>query len=439
MTPPLIEVSGVSKAYRVFDRQEDRLKELLFGRFKRWHRQFWAIRDVGFSVARGEAVGIIGRNGSGKSTLLQMIAGTSQPTSGSIKVGGRVAALLQLGAGFDPNFTGIENYFLNAAIIGIAQDQAAALLPQVLEFADIGDFVHQPVKTYSSGMYVRLAFSIQIGLTPDILIVDEALAVGDVFFQQKCYRRLDELRKSGMTLLFVSHDLPAVQRICDRAILLDKGRVAFEGAASEAVSRYYSSGFATTSSMRASDRASENAAAWHPDADWAADVRQHSILDDARGRHGTGRLKIVAAAVRDESGHRTKAVQLRSRMTVELLIKAVEDIDHPTCGIHLYDRFGTLVFAAGTRQKRVLLPAMKAGEQLGVAMQLTFNVQPGEYTFSLGCSEPSADGPNVGVVHDRHEGLGPIVVFIDKDDVLPFYGVADLPMSIEPPAQGRHE
>jgi lipopolysaccharide transport system ATP-binding protein len=228
---PAIRVRGLGKCYHIYNQPQDRLKQALVPKVLRlvgrparaYYREFWALRDVNLEVARGEAVGIIGRNGAGKSTFLQIIAGTLAPTLGSVEVQGRVAALLELGSGFNPEFTGRENVWLNGSILGLNSDEIAARFDEIAGFADIGDFMDQPVKTYSSGMMVRLAFSVQTAVRPEVLIVDEALSVGDVFFQAKCMARMRQLLSDGVTLLFVSHDTGTVRQLCSRAVLLDRG------------------------------------------------------------------------------------------------------------------------------------------------------------------------------------------------------------------------
>ena len=224
-----IQVESLGKCYRIYERPRDRLLQMLLRERKQYFREFWALRNVSFSVGRGETVGIIGRNGSGKSTLLQMICGTVSPTEGSVQTHGRVAALLELGAGFNMEFTGRENVLLNAAIIGFSREDMQARMEQVLDFSELGDFLDQPVKTYSSGMYARLAFSIAIHVDPDILIVDEALAVGDARFVAKCMRRIKEIKEKGCTILFVSHDVSSVRTLCERVVWLDKGRLIEQG------------------------------------------------------------------------------------------------------------------------------------------------------------------------------------------------------------------
>lgn len=229
----VIEVESLGKCYSIYGKPSDRLRQVFSTRIAaalgrsppRYGRDFWALDDVTFSVGRGETVAIVGRNGSGKSTLLQMIAGTLEPTRGRVRVAGRVAAMLELGAGFNPEFTGIENVYLNGALLGLTREQIDQRLPSILDFAAIGDFVQEPVKTYSSGMYMRLAFAVSVQVEPDVLIVDEALAVGDIAFQHKCFRRLDELKARGVTILMATHSMGTVLEHADRAILLDRGRL----------------------------------------------------------------------------------------------------------------------------------------------------------------------------------------------------------------------
>src|SRR5574337_620691 len=242
-----IRVEGLSKRYEIYAQPADRLKQMILPRVQRamrrparnYFNEFWALRDVGFNVRKGETVGIVGRNGSGKSTLLQMICGTLNPTLGTVAVNGRIAALLELGAGFNPEFTGRENARLGGLLYGLSEQELDARFDAILDFAEIGDFIDQPVKTYSSGMYVRLAFAVAINVSPDVLVVDEALSVGDEAFQRKCFARIDAIRDAGATVLFVSHAAGTVVELCDRAILLDQGEMIADGAPKCVVARYH--------------------------------------------------------------------------------------------------------------------------------------------------------------------------------------------------------
>lgn len=425
-----VSVRDLSKKYHMYDKPIDRLKEAFHPRRHTYHREFWALKNVSFDLPKGEALGIIGRNGCGKSTLLQIVSGILQPTSGSVRVNGRISALLELGSGFNPEFTGKNNVYMNGALMGFSKKEMDDKFKTIEEFAEIGDFIDQPVKTYSSGMFVRLAFACAISVEPDILVVDEALSVGDVFFQQKCFAKIREIISKGTTCLFVSHDTSAVMNICNRAILLSSGEVDFVGSPEETVSRYYS---------RLGNRAVPDRRVRAKEYDDLTDgaemmtsleILEHNMLNSNYKRHGAGGLEIVAARVVDKYKRDTLEVRMLEPLSFYILLRANEDICDPSVGIHIYDRLGNLVFAAGSRQLRQRLPDLDAGQELVVRMDITFNVQPGEYTFSLGGSERSQEGPNVGFVQDRIEMLGPIVVSYDYDQIFPFYGISQLPMII---------
>ena len=233
-----IDVADVTKVYRLYEKPIDRLKESMSISHKNYHRDFYALNQLSFRVRKGETVGIIGTNGSGKSTILKIITGVLTPTTGEVKVDGKISALLELGAGFNMDYTGIENIYMNGTMMGYTKKEMDAKLQDILEFAEIGDFVYQPVKTYSSGMFVRLAFALAINVDPEILIVDEALSVGDVFFQSKCYRRMEEIRQKGTTILMVTHDMGSIIKYCDRVVLLNKGEFIAEGLAGRVVDMY---------------------------------------------------------------------------------------------------------------------------------------------------------------------------------------------------------
>jgi lipopolysaccharide transport system ATP-binding protein len=452
----VIDVRNLSKRYEIYNTPLDRLKQLVLPRLHQaanragtalristhqerphYFHEFWALNDISFQVHRGETLGIIGRNGSGKSTLLQILAGTLTQTSGEANINGRIAALLELGSGFDPEFSGRENVFLNGQILGLTRKEIEASYDQIIEFADIGEFIDQPVKTYSSGMFVRLAFAVQAFSNPTLLIVDEALSVGDIFFQQKCFAFIRELQSKGTTIAFVSHDTNAVQNICDRAILLRNGRIEYDGLPEEAVSRYFA-GSRQTNKSRASGFFSETndgGVAIHPTAKTDAVelknlILANNIIEQARSRHGHGGLNLIGATVLNHHGEPSLNVEMLGTARFIVLIQANSEVDEPTAGIHIYDRFNTLIFAAGTKQLRKVMPHMRPGDQVIVDFNLQLNIQAGEYTFSLGCSEPSPEGPNLGIVHDRLEGLGPVKVFTLESGVLPFYGIAQLPCEV---------
>ncbi len=439
----LIEVSSLTKAYRIWNSPSSRLTApfleaasrlfpgkssphlALSGRASRKYRDFYALRDVSFSIKRGEATGIIGRNGSGKSTLLQLIAGTLSPTSGTVRAHGRVSALLELGSGFNPDFTGRENVFLNGAIYGFTHPEMSRRMDEITAFADIGDFIDQPVKTYSSGMMMRLAFAIAVNVQPDVLIIDEALAVGDVFFSQKCFQRIREIVRRGATLIFVSHDMGAVQSLCGRAILLSQGGLVFDGAPEDCVSRYFNL-------HRPASGSGGSVPGKNPPVDPAARsaVLAGDVLAAAKSRHGDKALEIAAAVVVDGHGAASWDFEMTHRASVRVLLRANADIKRPSAGIQIHDRMGNLVFAAGTPQLRFALPALPKGEEVMLEFRVALNLQPGGYTLSLDAAEFDEENPNVGVFYDRIGGLGPLNVAHHGSGALPFYGIAQLPMDI---------
>jgi ABC-type polysaccharide/polyol phosphate transport system ATPase subunit len=432
-----ISVRGVGKMYRIYDRPQDRLKQMLWRGRRQYGREFWALRDVSFDLGRGETLGIIGRNGSGKSTLLQIIAGTLAPTEGDVQVKGGVAALLELGSGFNPEFTGRENVFLNGSILGFSHQEMERLFDEIVAFADIGDFIDQPVKTYSSGMVVRLAFAVQAHVRTDVLIIDEALSVGDIFFQQKCFNHIRQLQKRGVTILYVSHDLTSVQNICDQAILMKDGAAIFNGDPNEAVSRYYSV-LGQDIGGRDTRGMAQNAGRQIGTTIDAQAIIERSILRGDASRHGARGLELVAARVCDDSGGDSLATRMMGGLRFYVLLKANQPIDHPSIGIHLFDRLGNLVFATGSTQLRSALPPLDAGEYLAACLCVELRVQPGEYSFNLVAGEPLiGENPNLGVVHDSHELLGPISVQPPVDPLMPFYGVAQLPTAFEYEFKGK--
>jgi lipopolysaccharide transport system ATP-binding protein len=319
---PAITVRNLSKCYQIYDRPEDRLKQGLWRGRKRFYREFWALRDVSFEVRKGDTVGIIGRNGSGKSTLLQLIAGTLTATAGSVEVNGRIAALLELGSGFNPEFTGRENVYMNGAILGLDRAEIDRRFDAIAAFADIGEFIDQPVKTYSSGMMVRLAFSVSVNVEPEILIVDEALAVGDMGFQFKCMERLERLTRSGTTLLFVSHDIAAIKAFCGQVIYLVNGRMRAQGTPDEMTELYFLD-------LRDSQRSAQ--AGSHP-------VTMKPFLGEGEGiAFGTDQGRIVEAVFLDTGGLRScyaNGDEIRIRVAVEFL----GSIKNPCVSIVIMDR-----------------------------------------------------------------------------------------------------
>jgi lipopolysaccharide transport system ATP-binding protein len=442
-TPPdaaesgaVIRAAGLGKMFRIYPRPAGRLVEWLSGGRAIRHEEFWALRDVALTVGRGEAVGVIGVNGSGKSTLLKILSGAMYPTRGTFEVNGRVLSLLELGTGLNPELTGRDNVINSARLLAFPPGYVEGKLGEIRAFADLGEFFDKPVRLYSSGMVVRLAFGMFACLDPDVFIVDEALSVGDVFFQQKCVRRLEQMREAGTTMLFVSHDMQLVRRLCRRAVLLNHGRVAFAGEPDEAVARYYSEmgsqvphqlppSPGTPGEGRGGGAAPPTMFSNHA---FAA----RDILRNSRSRHGARALELAAATFQDPLGRDALALRQGETATVRMLLRANRAFPKPSAGIHLFDRLGNLVFAAGTAQLRRPLPRMDAGEERVVTFRITFSVQPGEYTFSLGCSaQPDEGAPDVSPLEDQHEGLGPLTVYPPPAGEPYFYGIAKLPMEVE--------
>ena len=439
-----ISVENVSKAYRIWNDPSARLKSPLVSACGRlfplgsptrrkceakaadYYHDFFALKGIEFQVRKGESVGIIGRNGSGKSTLLQIIAGTLQPTTGSVNVNGRVAALLELGSGFNPEFTGRENVYINAAVLGLTRAETDAKFDSIAAFADIGDFLDQPVKTYSSGMLVRLAFACAVSVEPDVLIVDEALSVGDVFFQQKCFKRIHEILERGTSLLLVSHDLAAVQNLCDRAVLLQRGNVAHIGPPEECSSRYYANNDTPIIVPTA-----DNIPGKRFSTERIAKIRADSLLADARARHGDRSIELLGARICDTQSNTVRHASMGDRVSIEMVVRANRDVGRPGYGIHLFDRMNNLVYGAGTPQLQVATQPLRQGSEALVVLHIELSIHPGLYTFNLAVAEPDIDDPNIGTFLDVCEGLGPIEVAPPASGAWPFYGIARLPMRIE--------
>jgi len=380
-----IEVRRLSKSYPIYDSPLDRLKELLTFNRLRFHRDFWALRDLDFEVRRGETFCIIGENGSGKSTLLQLVAGILRPTEGEIKVNGRVSALLELGSGFNPEFTGRDNIFLNGAILGFTTRQIEQRYREIEEFAEIGDFINQPVKTYSSGMIVRLAFAVAIHVDPEILLVDEALAVGDIYFRQRCMRKVHELRSRGVTILFVSHSMGDVKAIGDRALWLDQGRVRELGPADAVVAKYLAAMVEKDSAyLQLKKRPERHRAAGRI---LAPEVAER--IPNIDHRYGDGRAEVLGIAVLDEYGRPLELLEPNSRIVVRISVRAKEEIPMPIVGFMLRNHLGIDFSGTNTAREGVELPPMLPGDVYTVDFHLDL---PELYPASFSFSPAIADG-----------------------------------------------
>jgi ABC-type polysaccharide/polyol phosphate transport system ATPase subunit len=393
----LIDVRNVSKCYHLYDRPQDRLFQSLFRGRKKFHRDFWALKDVSLEVKKGETVGVIGRNGAGKSTLLQLIAETLTPTQGSVRVHGRIAALLQLGSGFNPEFAGRENVYLNGAVLGLSRAEIDRRFGEILDFAEIGEFIDQPIKTYSSGMVVRLAFAVSVCLEPDILIVDEALSVGDMLFQLKCFARLKKLKENGTSILFVSHDLSTVRSFCDRAIYLKKGEVAASGNVNDVVKLYEFDCYQEKAisipappDTRGSSASKGEVGEIFPTAQVAMDDEflgsEHSFseLSKLGKRQGTQRLSVIACFLAGAEGSVKETFLPDEEVTLNMLVSAAADYRgdfHASVQINEKNGAQVAVLRDSWFSKTI---SLQKGERLRVSMKFRPMLRQGDYYGTLG-------------------------------------------------------
>jgi ABC-type polysaccharide/polyol phosphate transport system ATPase subunit len=369
-----LRVEKVSKQYRIYERPGDRLKESLTRGLLRRHKEFWALREVDFEIESGTTVGIVGPNGCGKSTLLQIISGTLAPTHGDVWHEGRIAALLELGAGFDPEFTGVENVYMNASLLGLTRRETEVLFPAIERFAEIGPFLYQPVKTYSSGMYVRLAFAIAASVEPDILIIDEALAVGDAVFQHRCLRRINELHERGATVLFVSHDAAAVRALCSRAILLKAGSVIADGKPAEVLNLYQK---IIMEREQAYDAESSALQVEPPAADYTLAPLSFAY------RHGDGGAEIIGAELADANHSRVDIVESGEALTLRLVVRFHNAVDDPVIGFLISNTHGIRAYGTNTKEQQIEFGSVRSGEVIELSFAFACWLGVDQYTISL--------------------------------------------------------
>jgi lipopolysaccharide transport system ATP-binding protein len=393
----LVLVQNVSKLYRLYRRPSDRLRELVPGT-RPLHTDFWALRDIGFTLEKGETLGLVGPNGCGKSTLLQIVSGILQPTCGRVVTRGRIAALLELGAGFNPEFTGRENIYLNGEIMGLSRGEIAKAMPSIEGFAEIGEFIDRPVKENSSGMYVRLAFSTAIHVDPEILIVDEALAVGDAVFANRCVRKFQELRERRITVLFVSHDLGLVKQLSDRAILLLNGRIEAQGGPKDVINRYIG---LVLERQQAKQKKDDR-------------VR-------ASFRHGDGASEILGVAILNAAGQEATSIASGEPVTVRVRSRFQRAISDPMVGILIRTRIGMEVYGTNTSIEQLSLGDFQAGDLLEVDFRIECWLTPQPYTLTV--ATQSADGSS-------HDWLDDAIAF-DVVDTRVAAGVANLRAKVE--------
>lgn len=404
-----ISVSQLSKCYQIYEKPHRRLLQGFLGSKKQYYQEFWALNEVSFNIKKGETVGIIGRNGSGKSTLLQLICGTLSPTKGSVETFGRLGALLELGSGFNPEFTGHENVLLNAAVLGLSEAEINARYDAIIAFADIGKFIEQPVKTYSSGMLVRLAFAVQVNVEPDILIVDEALSVGDFFFQQKCFAKLRQLQAQGVTLLFVSHDMGSVRNLCASALYLKQGRLQFSGDSLTAIRRYLAEDTQLAANTGAALPANtKTLASLQQNAWWRADDNQNRAL--------------LAVRLLNSTGEAITQARVAETVTLQVYFRP-EQFGHVT--LLLKNRYDQVVSSVGSYSLGLEPCAMDSAITL-FELSLTLMLEAGQY--SLMVVYGYATGANTGQRLDETPWIGPLHITWDyATERAPFLGMFGLP------------
>jgi homopolymeric O-antigen transport system ATP-binding protein len=379
-----IEARDVAKMYRVYPTPSARLKELVSFGHRRYHQEFWALNGISFEVPRGGALGIIGLNGSGKSTLLEIVAGTLEPTRGAVTTRGRIAALLALGAGFNPEFTGRENVRLNGEILGLSRTELERSLTGIERFAEIGEFMDRPVKTYSTGMCLRLAFSVAIHVDPEILVVDEVLAVGDAIFVNRCVQKFEEMRKRGVTVLLVSHDLALVKLLCDRAILLSRGRMLAEGSPGEVVNRYNGMVLERQRAFAASQAPLPTVeSAESPPASLAYSYR-----------HGDRQAVVAGVELFGEADQPVRVLRSGEMARVRVVIQFHEPHPRPVAGIMIRTRIGMEVFGTNTEVEETPLDPAGRGDTYEVSFQFACWLAPQEYTLTVATQSPD------GASHD---------------------------------------
>ena len=436
-----ISVQNLSKCYQIYDNPGDRLKQFIVPRIKRllgqthtpYYREFWALKDISFEVKRGETVGIIGRNGSGKSTLLQMICGTLTPTGGTVQTNGRIAALLELGSGFNPEFTGRENVYLNAAVLGLSKEEVDARFDQIAAFADIGQFMEQSVKTYSSGMMVRLAFAVIAHVDADILIVDEALAVGDAFFTQKCMRFLRSFMKTG-TILFVSHDTPSIKNLCNYAVWIEKGQVIQEGAPKDVCELYLEAfyeaqqGKSSTTKLKAFNKSDDSIPIKDQRLEFinASNLRndlQIFKFDPDAASFGKGGAQIHDVSLLDGNEHPLAWIVGGEKVTLRALVHAYQYLDSPIIGFNVKDRLGQILFGDNTflSFRDNFVHCQEGGE---LQADFTFNMPllpAGEYSITVAIANGTQE------VHEQHHWIHDAVLFKSESSSV-VSGLIGIPM-----------
>lgn len=407
-----IAVENVSKIYKLYDRPRDRMLEALgLSKQKKYHEKY-ALSDVSFHVKKGECVGIIGTNGSGKSTILKIITGVLNQTSGNVAVKGRISALLELGAGFNMEYTGLENIYLNGTMNGFSEEEIDAKLQDILDFADIGDYVKQPCKTYSSGMFVRLAFSVGINIEPEILIVDEALSVGDVFFQAKCYHKFEEFKQMGKTIIFVSHDLSSIAKYCDRVILLDQGVKLGEGVPKEMIDDFKR---VLVGQYQSPEEKVETKSFLEDEEIQEAVRKEEKKQEDAKTlEYGTKQAVIEEIYLTDDNGTKSNAIIKGMNFGIHMRVRFQDDIPAPIFAFTVKNVKGTEITGTNTMFEKAFLEPVKAGAVKEITFKQRMTLQGGDYLLSFGVT--GYDGNDFQVYHRLYDALD-VTVISDKNTV----------------------
>ncbi|OQA14308.1 MAG: Teichoic acids export ATP-binding protein TagH [bacterium ADurb.Bin363] len=402
-----IKIENLSKVYRLYNNPVERLKESLHPFRKKYHREFYALRDVSFEVKRGETVGIIGKNGSGKSTLLKIITGVLTPTGGNVTVNGKVSALLELGTGFNPEFTGMENIYFSGTIMGYTKEEIDKKVDEIVSFADIGDFINQPVKIYSSGMYVRLAFAVAINVDPEILIIDEALSVGDIAFQVKCFRKFNEFKEAGKTILFVTHSLDSILRYCNKGIVIQNGIKITETDPKDAVDVYKR--LLVDCYGEIEDKNSNREDKKNPDL--YVFKEKFSINPDLLS-YGNNKAEIIDFGIFDEYNNPTQKLLNNQKFSIKMKVRFNEEIGEPIFAYTIKDLKGLEITGTNTMYKKMDMKISKKNDMFLVEFFQMLNIQAGQYALSLGCT--GYEGEEFVVYHRLYD----VILFEVVSDVL---------------------
>ena len=414
MCDTVVKVTDVTKVYKLYNKPIDRLKEGLSLTHKSRHTDHFALNKINFEVKKGEGLGIIGTNGSGKSTLLKIITGVLNPTDGKVEVNGKISALLELGAGFNMDYSGLENIYLNGTMMGFSREEMDKKVQDIIDFAEIGDFIYQPVKTYSSGMFARLAFAVAINVEPDILIVDEALSVGDIFFQAKCYRKFNEFKEKNKTILFVSHDLSSVLKYCDRSLLINKGNQVALGKSSEIVD-IYKKILANQYDENETEDDSDDINISEKSKDDNTSCWKNSLIMNANCvEYGEKDAEIIDFAVIDNKGNISSTIEKNTDFTIKTKIHFNETIENPIFTFTIKDRKGTAITGTNTMLESKTIPKVEKGTDVIVSFKQNMNLQGGQYLLSVSCTGYNID---VLTIHHRLYDVCFLEVFSTKDSV----------------------